>query len=97
MSAATQIASLVGLPRDAKATVAEAADMAKAVFGGGGLSHIAGLIRAHDWGGLVDLGIRDIAACIAIADPPLARLAPLAAAFIIYARHCPEAIDSPAM
>lgn len=71
--------------------------MARAVFGGGGFSRIEALIRAHDFGDLADLGIRDIASCIAIADPALASIAPLAASLIIYARHHPAAVESPAM
>lgn len=71
--------------------------MAKAVFGGGGFARIADMIRAHDFGDLVDLGIHDIAACIAIADPALASIAPLAASLIIYARHHPASVESPAM
>ena len=91
------LASLVGLSPGATATVDEAADMAKTVFGGGGFSRIAGMVKAHDFGDLVDLGIRDIASCIAIADPALASIAPLAASIIIYARHHPASVESPAM
>ena len=46
---------------------------------------------------LFDLGIRDVASCIAIADPALASIAPLAASIIIYARHHPASVESPAM
>ena len=97
MSALAIIEDMVGLSASSKATINEAADMAKAVFGGGGLAHIVDLIRHHQWGDLVDVGIRDIATCIAIGDPALATIAPLAASIIIYARHHPEAVESPAM
>jgi len=97
MSLLTAFEQLVGLSPTAKVTIDEAYDMAKAVFGGGGFSRIAGMIAAHDWGDLADLGIKDIAACIAIADPGLASVAPVAATLIIYARHHPAAVKSPAM
>lgn len=74
------------------ATIEEAAKYAKAIFGGGGLARIADLVARHEWGELVDLGITDIAQCIAIGDPALAGLAPLAAEIIIYARHHPATI-----
>ena len=97
MSALLAIENLISLSESTKATISEAADMAKAVFGGGGMAHIADLIRNHEWGELVDVGISDVAKCIAIADPPLATIAPLVASIIIYARHHPESVESPAM
>jgi hypothetical protein len=97
VSVLAALASTLGLSRAATASVEEAADMAKAVFGGGGLARIADMIADHDWGGLVDLTIQDIARCIAIADPALAKLAPMAASLVVWARHCPAAIDTPAM
>ena len=74
------------------ATIEEAAKYAKAVFGGGGLSRIVGMIENHQWGDLVDLGITDIATCVSIADPALAGAAPLIAEIIIYARHHPASV-----
>jgi hypothetical protein len=97
VSALSTIAVALGLSRQATATAGQAADMAKAVFGGGALGRIADMIRGHAWGDLVDLTIRDIAACIAIADPALASVAPMAASLVVWARHHPEAVESLAM
>lgn len=79
------------------ATAREAVAMAKVVFGGGGFARIADILHRHEWGELVDLGIADIAKCIAMTDSSLAPLAPVAAQVILWARHHPESVDSAAM
>lgn len=93
------VAETVGefLTPERTATAKEAVEMAKAVFGGGGFARIADILHRHEWGELVDLGIADIAKCIAMSDSSLAPLAPLAAQVILWARHRPESIDSAAM
>jgi hypothetical protein len=97
VSALSSILAALGASGKATSTAQEAAEMAKSVFGDGAFGRIAGMIRDHAWGDLVDLTIRDIAMCIAIADPALATVAPMAASLIVWARHHPESVDSPAM